>query len=244
MGLPHPPSTHQYPPSLQLKLYQAFIFSVPILFTIILFLLFYLCYLKRRRPSSLSSQELLPTSLSQATTVLSLPFDVGLEKEFKDELPVILFNEEDSTARDTQCSVCLGDFEVKQRLHQLPSCKHLFHVDCIRHWLVTSATCPLCRTSIIPVKNPSLPRSLVIPSPALTDAAGTNVDQARHQEQEESRIEELSHTSAEHSGALEGSSSGRPCLRPEYHHSFVAPPPNSLAAVQIQIHSVREQVIL
>ncbi|KAM7531435.1 hypothetical protein LguiB_034845 [Lonicera macranthoides] len=40
--------SHLYPQALQLKLYQAFIFSIPILFSIILFLLFYLFYLKRR----------------------------------------------------------------------------------------------------------------------------------------------------------------------------------------------------
>lgn len=35
--------------STELKLYQVFIFSVPILFTSVLLLLFYLCYLRRRR---------------------------------------------------------------------------------------------------------------------------------------------------------------------------------------------------
>ncbi|XP_068666642.1 probable E3 ubiquitin-protein ligase RHA4A [Aristolochia californica] len=150
MGLPHSLST-QYPPLLQLKLYQTFIFSVSILFTVILFLLFYLFYLKRRRPSNLSSPEQLPT------TMLSLPFEVGLEKEFGYDLPVISFNEDDSAARDTQCSVCLGDFELKEQLHQLLHCKHIFHVDCIRHWLVTNATCPLCRASIIPTKNSHCP---------------------------------------------------------------------------------------
>lgn len=45
-------ATHLYPQALQLKLYQSFIFSIPILFSIILFLLFYLFYLKRRATSS------------------------------------------------------------------------------------------------------------------------------------------------------------------------------------------------
>ncbi|KAJ1396964.1 zinc finger protein, partial [Sesbania bispinosa] len=49
---PPPPPPHLYPQELQLKLYQAFIFSIPILFSIILFLLFYLFYLKRRASSS------------------------------------------------------------------------------------------------------------------------------------------------------------------------------------------------
>lgn len=53
MKPPHDHSPpHQYPQEIQLKLYQAFIFSIPILFSIILFLLFYLFYLKRRANSN------------------------------------------------------------------------------------------------------------------------------------------------------------------------------------------------
>lgn len=48
----HHSPPHQYPQEIQLKLYQAFIFSIPILFSIILFLLFYLFYLKRRANSN------------------------------------------------------------------------------------------------------------------------------------------------------------------------------------------------
>lgn len=53
-----PTLPHMYSEELQLKLYQAFIFSIPILFSIILFLLFYLFYLKRRASSF--SPHLLP----------------------------------------------------------------------------------------------------------------------------------------------------------------------------------------
>ncbi|KAF9592591.1 hypothetical protein IFM89_016042 [Coptis chinensis] len=47
---------------------------------------------------------------------------------------------------------CLGDFELKEQLHQIPSCKHLFHIDCIHHWLKANFTCPLCRCYIFSVK--------------------------------------------------------------------------------------------
>jgi hypothetical protein len=46
-----PTPSNMFPEELQLQLYQAFIFSIPILFSIILFLLFYLFYLKRRASS-------------------------------------------------------------------------------------------------------------------------------------------------------------------------------------------------
>ena len=72
MGLPQTPTpTHLYPEALQLKLYQAFIFSIPILFSIILFLLFYLFYLKRRASTSSSTAPILPSSINQAASFLS-----------------------------------------------------------------------------------------------------------------------------------------------------------------------------
>lgn len=47
-----------------------------------------------------------------------------------------------------RCCVCLGEFKVNEELHLLPSCKHFFHMDCIRLWLHSNTTCPLCRCSV------------------------------------------------------------------------------------------------
>lgn len=49
-----------------------------------------------------------------------------------------------------RCCVCLGEFVLKEELRRLPLCKHVFHGDCIRLWLRTNATCPLCRCTVIP----------------------------------------------------------------------------------------------
>ncbi|OVA14721.1 zinc finger protein [Macleaya cordata] len=158
MGVPQTQSpAHFYPQELQLKLYQAFIFSVPILFSIILLLLFYLFYLKRRRDSNLSSlpstvnPRTTTTTLNQPTTVLPLHLEEGLKEELKEKLPIIIFDE-DLRAKDTLCCVCLGEFEVREQLHQIPACKHVFHIECIHHWLCANSTCPLCRSFILPVK--------------------------------------------------------------------------------------------
>ncbi|KNA13014.1 hypothetical protein SOVF_120620 [Spinacia oleracea] len=67
----------------------------------------------------------------------------------KDKLQVIQFDEE-QRARDSLCCVCLGEFVLKEELRRLPLCKHVFHGDCIRLWLRTNATCPLCRCTVIP----------------------------------------------------------------------------------------------
>ncbi|CAI0408773.1 unnamed protein product [Linum tenue] len=142
------PSPHLYPQEIQLKLYQAFIFSIPILFTIILVLLFYLFYLKRRASTFSSS---LPTSASSnqpAAAAASHVCEVGL----KEKLQVVPFDEE-LRSKESQCCVCLGDFEMKEELLQISSCRHVFHMDCIRHWLLNNSTCPICRCFVIPTAN-------------------------------------------------------------------------------------------
>ncbi|KGN50009.1 probable E3 ubiquitin-protein ligase RHA4A [Cucumis sativus] len=173
MGLPQSPSPpHLYPQALQLKLYQAFIFSIPILFSIILFLLFYLFYLKRRASSlssssSSSSPPILPTSSNNTLTLyVTTACQVDLKADnLIDKLPKIQFNEE-LKIRDSLCCVCLGEFEIKEELLQVPSCKHVFHIDCMNHWLISNSTCPLCRCSVIPTTQCSDP-AVVPPTPPL-----------------------------------------------------------------------------
>ncbi|KAK9716690.1 hypothetical protein RND81_06G250900 [Saponaria officinalis] len=144
-----------YPEELQIKLYQAFIFSIPILFCIILFLLFYLFYLKRRA-NNIALQNPRTQHSSVNHPAHSPPWNLGVKGELKDKLQVVLFDEE-LKARDSQCCVCLGEFEMTEELRQLPLCKHVFHGDCIRHWLRTNATCPLCRCPLISVIKMGLP---------------------------------------------------------------------------------------
>ncbi|PSR85191.1 E3 ubiquitin-protein ligase RHA4A [Actinidia chinensis var. chinensis] len=164
MGLPQNPSpAHLYSQELQLKLYQAFIFSIPVLFSIILFLLFYLFYLKRRAYSLSSPSPILPTTLHQPTSSAPSLASEGLKGEVKGKLPVILVDE-DLRAKDVQCSVCLGEFEMKEELHQVPSCQHVFHVDCLAHWIHSNATCPLCRCSIHTLAPPTSTTHLALAS--------------------------------------------------------------------------------
>ncbi|KAK9271003.1 hypothetical protein L1049_026591 [Liquidambar formosana] len=128
----------------ELKIYQAFIFSVPVVFTFILLFLFYLFYLRRRRVrwSALRMQESLQhnNDISRA--------ELGLKKELRQMLPIIVYKESFSI-KDTLCSVCLGDYQAEDRLQQIPACGHTFHMDCIDHWLTTHTTCPLCRLSLL-----------------------------------------------------------------------------------------------
>ncbi|KAM0708583.1 hypothetical protein Q7P35_005235 [Cladosporium inversicolor] len=45
-----------------------------------------------------------------------------------------------------RCLVCLCDFEIKETARRLAKCGHLFHKECIDHWLTQGRnSCPLCR---------------------------------------------------------------------------------------------------
>ncbi|KAL8124109.1 RING-H2 finger protein ATL7-like [Apium graveolens] len=134
--------------SAPLKLYQAFIFSVPIFFTFILLFFFYLFYLRRRR-ADWSSLRMRTASLATIhNNNINSTCELGLKKEVREMLPVIVFKQSFSV-KDTQCSVCLGDYQAEDKLQQMPVCGHTFHMDCIDLWLATHTTCPLCRLSLL-----------------------------------------------------------------------------------------------
>lgn len=71
----------------------------------------------------------------------------GLDKEAVEALPIVhsCDLEEDD---DRECPVCLTEFEPEDNLRLLPTCKHVFHQECIDAWFDAHSTCPLCRASL------------------------------------------------------------------------------------------------
>ncbi|XP_066388749.1 RING-H2 finger protein ATL16-like [Miscanthus floridulus] len=73
----------------------------------------------------------------------------GLDPDVVAALPVVKYYRR--RARDdsaSECAVCLGEFAPGERLKQLPTCSHAFHIDCIDTWLHHNVSCPLCRTVV------------------------------------------------------------------------------------------------
>ncbi|KAK4352441.1 hypothetical protein RND71_027959 [Anisodus tanguticus] len=51
------------------------------------------------------------------------------------------------------CAICLSDFEHGDKGRKIERCNHMFHENCLDKWLMHGkgqATCPLCRSVIIP----------------------------------------------------------------------------------------------
>ncbi|CAJ1978192.1 unnamed protein product [Sphenostylis stenocarpa] len=138
--------------STELRLYRAFIFCVPIFFTLILLFLFYLFYLRPRTRLHWITHFGLPNNDDNHNGI-STP-DLGLNKELREMLPIIVYKESFSV-KDTQCSVCLLDYQPEDRLQQIPACGHTFHMSCIDLWLATHTTCPLCRFSLLTIAKSS-----------------------------------------------------------------------------------------
>ncbi|KAG4923038.1 hypothetical protein AAZX31_18G000200 [Glycine max] len=63
------------------------------------------------------------------------------QKEAIEALPTVIINE------NSQCSVCLDDFEVGSEAKEMP-CKHRFHSGCILPWLELHSSCPVCRLQL------------------------------------------------------------------------------------------------
>ncbi|EFJ23642.1 hypothetical protein SELMODRAFT_442810 [Selaginella moellendorffii] len=131
----------------QLKFYQAFTFATPIIFTLVLLLLFCVLYVRRRQTARAVSQ--LRAQFFARGIFSAWPVDHGLTKSFRATLPTIVFDESFAASReDNQCAVCLSDYQPGEKLQQLPVCDHIFHVECIDEWLANNSTCPICRGSL------------------------------------------------------------------------------------------------
>lgn len=50
--------------------------------------------------------------------------------------------------RDTTCGICLGEFKDRERIFCFPSCKHIFHSQCIYENMDRNKRCPFCRKNL------------------------------------------------------------------------------------------------
>ncbi|GER24923.1 RING/U-box superfamily protein [Striga asiatica] len=72
----------------------------------------------------------------------------GLDELLIRNIPTVRYTPHQLSINSSKCVVCLNEFQNQETLRVLPKCGHAFHLDCIDIWLVSSASCPLCRSAI------------------------------------------------------------------------------------------------
>lgn len=70
-------------------------------------------------------------------------------RRFMNTLPEVVITKEDLDSETTngECAICLSDQKIGQMATRMP-CGHLFCNECLKHWLVKSNTCPVCRYEV------------------------------------------------------------------------------------------------
>lgn len=106
----------------------------------------------------------------------------GLDESTIKAITVCRFKKGEGLVEDTECAVCLSEFQEDENLRLLPKCSHAFHLPCIDTWLKSHPNCPLCRANVVsPSTSPSLPPPL--PSSAAPSHSLMNINALQFQRQ-------------------------------------------------------------
>ncbi|KAI3665071.1 hypothetical protein L6452_43688 [Arctium lappa] len=76
---------------------------------------------------------------------------IGLDQLVIDSIGVFKYKKGNGfmDGSDSDCAVCLGEFQDEESLRILPKCNHAFHVSCIDTWLRSHKNCPVCRAPVV-----------------------------------------------------------------------------------------------
>ncbi|KAL3523688.1 hypothetical protein ACH5RR_016522 [Cinchona calisaya] len=134
-------------------------FSIVVL--VVLILVSYISY-KFNRYSSSAATNADNTFTHQSTAdelymSSTVPQLGGLNEATLMNYPKLLYSQaklvkgEDSSPISSGCSICLADYKETDMLRLLPDCGHIFHLKCVDSWLKLHPTCPICRSSPLPL---------------------------------------------------------------------------------------------
>lgn len=107
------------------------------------------------------------------------PVKRGCSQKSLEELPSGTYKEFSEGATEKvvgdngNCAICLEDYQPEDACMKLPRCSHFYHKDCVKEWLKSAKTCPVCRETVegaprsesSPARRPSF-----LPRPRARDA--------------------------------------------------------------------------
>ena len=62
-------------------------------------------------------------------------------------IPIWEVKENKKSDNNNNCIICLYEFNIGDKISALP-CLHVFHFDCIKHWLKNELSCPVCKLEV------------------------------------------------------------------------------------------------
>ncbi|WMV11025.1 hypothetical protein MTR67_004410 [Solanum verrucosum] len=129
----------------------------------------------RRRRSRNGATELEANQNETPQDQWQLATVAGLDESTIKAITVCKFKKGEGLVEDTECAVCLSEFQEDENLRLLPKCSHAFHLPCIDTWLKSHPNCPLCRANVVSPPAPSTTSSRPslpppIPSPMTINA--------------------------------------------------------------------------
>ncbi|MCO5594566.1 hypothetical protein L7F22_048598 [Adiantum nelumboides] len=110
-----------------------------------------------------ASRAPLPQRVDRSPPQRHGPVACGLDKAIIAQLPTFIYRAQETTGKGPNiireknkalldCAICLSEFLDNEKGRWLPSCKHVFHIECIDMWFCSHSTCPLCRTDVVLIK--------------------------------------------------------------------------------------------
>ena len=76
-------------------------------------------------------------------------YDHPTDQTILDELPENIIDDVSKLdAEKKSCLICLEDFKIRDKTTILP-CIHFFHTNCIKNWLKSQNSCPICKFKLI-----------------------------------------------------------------------------------------------
>ncbi|KAJ4975485.1 hypothetical protein NE237_000591 [Protea cynaroides] len=125
------------------KWYQspAKIIPLSVLILMVLVIYFYAWRAHRRHAREVAQLPINGVSTSQ-------PINRGLYPSVIASLPTFLYNPAYYQNLNNECAVCLSNLEEGEMARVIPTCKHMFHLQCINMWLSSHSTCPICRSPV------------------------------------------------------------------------------------------------
>lgn len=68
--------------------------------------------------------------------------------QIKQHTQNIPFAQLTNTLDQQSCTICMEPFDSDTQVQKL-HCNHIYHIDCLSHWLTIRKTCPLCLSNVL-----------------------------------------------------------------------------------------------